>query len=116
MLLKREQRHVLLPQEGFEIRCNCKDPVAHGSRDAVDQVVQNPYGVVCHSDLIEIRKAHGTLDHALRITLQAMNVFTTQVSCRILNLKKTVAQKSYDILAHSCLPLSSSSSGFSLYA
>ena len=121
MLLQSKQRDILLPQHCLEIRCDSKDPVAEGSFCAVDYVIQDTYGIVGHSDLVEVGKAHGAFDIALSVWFSVVDELAAQIARRVLYFKESVSQTLLQIyystgivVLHFSLFASSSSSGLRL--
>ena len=124
MFFQREKRNPLLPQKLLEIRGYGEYAVADCVVVAVHYVVQDPDGIVRHSYLIEIGKAHAASDVAFLIPLLSVYVLASYVAGGILYFGESVSEKFLEIQdasrfvisCHCSLSLSSLSSGLSLSA
>ncbi|MPM35638.1 hypothetical protein SDC9_82231 [bioreactor metagenome] len=56
--VERIERKITFFEEFFKIVSDRKDPVTVNPFHPIQQIIENPHGIVAHSDLIEVGKTH----------------------------------------------------------
>ncbi|KAF5034532.1 hypothetical protein DSECCO2_595080 [anaerobic digester metagenome] len=97
MKIKSIEGKLFFPEQLFKVRGYRKDTVAINLLHAVEQVIENTYGVVAHADFIQIRKANCCMKIHLCKVFGSIVELSACISGWILNHQQVIGDHIYNL-------------------